>query len=410
MRKIRALAGRLKKQLGSGYPVLSVSAYLLTLSRTVTDWYLDHADPYLKAGLSKVLYLVPFPVREAENVLGYLLAGVFVLLLILLIFLRKRAGYRRFVLRFAQLGFVLVLTAYVLPNPFSNLKTRSSVLGNPQYEPGAYEQAEMTALWTGYVTELNRLMHEAERDEHYHLILRSEDEVRSALAEARVKVSAQYPRFRTDPPAVKDSMFPAFMKSYGVAAITSWPGGEIYMRSSVRSKGTFAAVYAHEFSHFSGFHREDEANYLAFVLCRSCGDPNIRYAAYLKNCFFLEAALDYSFFGKKEVSDEEYQSDAYKAFCASLAEIEDYDLFFGDLSGNYTRYHKARGEEVPEQPDRPNDGTLPETLKKVVEDRGERHFENLQKELGAHYYDGVVQLLLDEQAGRLNKTEVQPWS
>ena len=125
-------------------------------------------------------------------------------------------------------------------------------------------------------------------------------------------------------------------------------------------------------------------------------------SAYLKNCFFLEAALDYSFFGKKEVSDEEYQSDAYKAFCASLAEIEDYDLFFGDLSGNYTRYHKARGEEVPEQPDRPNDGTLPETLKKVVEDRGERHFENLQKELGAHYYDGVVQLLLDEQAGRLD--------
>ena len=57
---------------------------------------------------------------------------------------------------------------------------------------------------------------------------------------------------------------------------------------------------------------------------------------------------------------------------------------------------------MPEQPDKPIEGTLPETLKKVVEDRGERHFENLQKELGSHYYDGVAQLILDEQAGRLN--------
>lgn len=409
MRKLSRAAELLKKLFSRRYvlfllivSLLICAGYLLTLSRSITDWYLDQIDPYLKAGLSKVLYLVPVPVRELLEAAGLVLGVLFVLCLILLFFLRNRAGYRRFMLLYFRAALAVVLILFVMPNPFSNLKTHSSVLGIPQYEPGTYDLAEVTAVWNSNVTEINRLMNEVERDEHHHLIQRSEDEVRSALAKARVKVSAQYPRFRVDPPAVKDSLFPAFMKSFGVTAFTTWPGGEIYMRSLMRSKGTFAAIYAHEFSHFAGFHREDEANYLAFLLCRNCDDPNIRYSAYLKNYFYLNEALSYAFFGKKDVSEEEYQSDAYNEFCLSLVPIEDFDLFWCDISSNYTRYHEARGEEVPEQPDKPIEGTLPETLKKVVEDRGERHFENLQKELGSHYYDGVAQLILDEQAGRLN--------
>lgn len=409
MRKLHSAAELLKKLFSRRYvlfllitSLLICAGYLLTLSRSIADWYLDQIDPYLKAGFSKVLYLVPVPVRELLDVTGPVLGALFVLCLILLIFLRKRAGYRRFMLLYFRAVLAVVLILFVMPNPFSNLKTRSSVLGIPQYEPGTYDLSEVTAVWNSYVTEINRLMNEAERDEHHHLIRRSEDEVRAALTQARVMVSAQYPRFRVDPPAVKDSMFPAVMKSLGVSAYTTWPGGEIYMRSIMRSKGTFAAIYAHEFSHFCGFHREDEANYLSFLLCRNCDDSNIRYSAYLKNYFYLNEALSYAFFGKKDVTEEEYQSDAYNEFCLSLVPIEDFDLFWGDIGGNYTRYHEARGEEVPEQPDKPKEGTLPETLKKVVEDQGERHFEDLQKELGSHYYDGVAQLILDEYAGRLN--------
>jgi hypothetical protein len=57
-------------------------------------------------------------------------------------------------------------------------------------------------------------------------------------------------------------------------------------------------VVCHELSHLSGFMREDEANFIAFLACRESGDAEFGYSGYynaliyLLNAYYAEVELD----------------------------------------------------------------------------------------------------------------------
>ena len=50
--------------------------------------------------------------------------------------------------------------------------------------------------------------------------------------------------------------------------------------------------------------------------------------------------------------------------------------------------------------EQPTYDTLPEAVETIVTNAGDQHWDNLQAHLGTHYYDGVIQLMLDEAAAQ----------
>lgn len=90
---------------------------------------------------------------------------------------------------------------------------------------------------------------------------------------------------------------------------------------------TIPYTAAHEMAHQRGIAREDEANFIAFLVCISSDDPYIRYSGYLEVYEYVASSL-YS-------ADKNY----YSAVCSSLktnvrAEMAAYSAFFDKYREN----------------------------------------------------------------------------
>ena len=366
--------------------------YLLSFSQKACDFWLDNVHPYAAAGISKVSYLIPVPVYELMIFAAILMAVLLVVFLILLVFLRNKQKYRRFTANYVKVLLVISVTVTGGLLAFHSSLHHSSVLGHPEYQAKLHTQEDVKAFWNWYVSNVNELQKQVRRDENHHFIRPSADEVRANLSVTRKKLSAEYPRFKTDPPSEKTSLLSGWIYAYGISAYTISPTMEIVFTDRAEDRSSFASVYAHEYSHFEGFWREDEANYFGFRLCHESDDPNIRYAAYLDLYDDIADTFNKSYFGDAE---PDYDDPGYVSYCEGLTEFDDLILFWAERTGNYKKYHEREGEDNVVDPKREYD-ELSGSLKQFAQDMGDRHFDNLKAELGPHYYDGVCQLIMDE--------------
>jgi hypothetical protein len=84
---------------------------------------------------------------------------------------------------------------------------------------------------------------------------------------------------------------------------------------------TIPFTAAHELAHQRGIAREDEANFVAFLVCAASDDPYIRYSGYLNLYEYVASAL-YS-------ADRRLYTDSYTALPAAVrAERAAYIKFF----------------------------------------------------------------------------------
>lgn len=72
-----------------------------------------------------------------------------------------------------------------------------------------------------------------------------------------------------------------------------------------------AFTVCHELSHLSGFIREDEANFIAFMACRESSSPYFRYSGYL-------GALTYTMNAYYGVADREDYAALYSSICETI--------------------------------------------------------------------------------------------
>lgn len=379
------------------YAVLWAAFWGASQIQEVSDFYLNKLHPPLANIMGTVSEKIPVPICEVASGMAVIIAGIFLFCAFLLIFLRKITPYRGFVGWFFKIILLVTVTAVGSIQVFDTWTMRSSVLGHPDYTAKEHTLEDVVDLWNRWQVNLNELMYQVDRDENGHFIRRSADEIQSALAVSRAKLTAEYGRFTIDAPQEKTSLISPFLHAYGIAAYTTSPTMEIIFSDHYENKSVFPSVYAHEFSHYCGYWREDEANYLGFLLCDVSDDPNIRYAGYLDLYSDLGNTLNKAYFGDDPVDVED---EGYARFCnEELVQFEGEEqiyLFFGDLSGNYKLYHELRNEEnvVDEKPEY---AVLPDKIDEIVSDAGDEHFSDLHEKLGAHYYDGVTQLLMDLQ-------------
>ena len=375
--------------------LLYASLILAMQRRRFADFYCVEIAPRIANAVGGVMSLIPTAVCEITIAALVCFALIFVILLILLIFLHKREKYRRFV--GGCFAFLLVIAVLWTGGElcYDAAMMKSTPVGQQQ----AHDFDELTALWNFTITQLNTLSAEVDRDENYHLIHRGDAEIRSAVDASRQKLAADYPRFQyAKPPMPKTSVFSAVVTKFGDSAYFIKPWHETVFTVKSQNVSTYPSIYAHEYSHYSGFYREDEANFFGHLLCVQSDDPNVQYAGWLDIINIVWNAIKQDFFGHSP-TDEELDDPAYLAYCDATVWY-DSGLILGDKTGNYKLFHKERGEENVVD-DYKKESELPEAAAKLIQKQGQKHFENLQAHLGEHYYDGVVQLLLDYYADQL---------
>lgn len=90
---------------------------------------------------------------------------------------------------------------------------------------------------------------------------------------------------------------------------------------------TITYTAAHEMAHQRGIAREDEANFIAFLVCISSDDPYIRYSGYLEVYEYVASSL-YS-------ADKNYYSAVYSSLKTNVrAEMAAYSAFFDKYREN----------------------------------------------------------------------------
>jgi hypothetical protein len=104
---------------------------------------------------------------------------------------------------------------------------------------------------------------------------------------------------------------------------------------------------AHEFAHQRGYSRENEANFIAFMVCIRSGDPYVEYSGYISMLEYISSALNKT---DKEAYKSLYSTldERIKGEFAAYSEFyyANENVFLGNLSNFINdKYLKSQGTE-----------------------------------------------------------------
>lgn len=268
-------------RLAAGSPAAVESAY----SNTVY--------PVIRNAISAVSRTMSFSIAEFLIISGIAAIVIFLIVRVVrAIFIRKAALIKllSLIITYVLMASYLAFAFYVVWgfNYFRpDIGTR---LDLPRRE---YSTGELEALCyelAGHAAELRASVDEDENGVFKFDIERMKDSVLDAVkgfGNAR-------PSFQTDAPKVKSVYFSEFLSSCGISGIfipfTEEPNINVHEPCLYIP---FSA--AHETSHYIGYAREEDANFLAFLITKDANDPALAYSGYmhaLVNCANRLAASD----------------------------------------------------------------------------------------------------------------------
>ena len=117
-----------------------------------------------------------------------------------------------------------------------------------------------------------------------------EGDLAAAIAAAWERAGREYELLAGGSPLVRPALSSGGMTLAGISGIYSPFTGEGHVNSR---PPLIAQPYTicHEGAHARGFAREDEANFVAFLVCRAATEPFVRYSGYLNVLLSARAAL-----------------------------------------------------------------------------------------------------------------------
>lgn len=236
--------------------------------------------------LSCITYLLPFSLFELLVMLSPL---IFVTVIVIAV--HRSDGITSMVR--GALSFVavisLILTSYVFT---LGVGYRTSSLSD---RTGIAEDTDLTAdeLYSTIrivIDEVNRLadglyLTDSQTDMPY-----SADEMSEKLIHAYDLMNEKYALVTNYRSRVKPVYFSTVMSDLGISGIYSFFTGEANVNVEYPDY-CLPFTAAHELAHQRGICRENEANFVAFLVCVSSDDEYIRYSGYLNMYEYLASAL-----------------------------------------------------------------------------------------------------------------------
>ncbi|MBR2965163.1 MAG: DUF3810 domain-containing protein [Clostridia bacterium] len=267
------------------FTLVSVVLALLSLTFTLiarssyafADFINSTVSEAYRFVMAKITGIFPFSLFE---VLMYLIVPL-VVFLIVIAFKVFRTDVARIRYAFTLFGVVLLIyTAYAfalsMPYSVTPLDERLELSDTEVNEDNLYETAKLL------LDEANALAEELEFDETGSAVMPySLDDLSRKISEGYAALSEKYDFIGGYSSRVKPIMTEGAMSSLRLLGIYTYYTGEANLNIHYPDFN-LPFTTAHEFAHQRGIARENEANFVAFLVCLETDDAFIRYSGYLR--------------------------------------------------------------------------------------------------------------------------------
>lgn len=349
------------------YSVLVLALNLLSISKGFCDFYTDNIFWLSSAVYSRITGLFPFSVGEVLIALVVFLVLAAVVLLLLLIGLRKKTGFVKFVRNYYKSLLVLGITVAFIMTVNCSIPYNCSRLEFNGNGNKAYSAEDMVALRNYVVENCNELAKQVPRDENGNLVC--PEKLNEKIIDALHSISGEFPRMKGYFPNAKAMMGSKFMYQTGMLGVYFPFTMEANYNKYVSAPYT-ASTIAHELSHLKGYMFEDEANFMSYIACIASDDITVRYSGYLSVLDYVDSdarwvyaqsglmeQMDYEEFCKGVTVDEQVWNDDRCYTEQTRKELENSDFLIdtevmeelGDkFTSSYLDYYnvEANYEEV----------------------------------------------------------------
>lgn len=335
----------------SVYILLGISAiiYVISLlSVPFSDFFNRYISSWIRAFLALLTSWIPFSIAE---VILILLLPAFIAIII--IACHWHCGSWRNIWAFA--GKLLAVAAVLLVMFVWGFGTgyRTSTLdiklGLDKKPVSAAELRQTADILTEKVNEMAK---EVEFEyQGFSIMPYSLSEMNDKLLEAYDKASEKYDFIPRMYSRIKPVMLSELMSYTHITGVYSYFTGEANLNVAFPDY-TLPFTAAHELAHQRGIAREDEANFVAYLVCLESDDAYIRYSGYLNmleyvtNAYYKadasEKHADYFELRKMLSLDVRYEQQAYSEFFKKYEKNIAADVS-GAINDTYLQIHGTPG-------------------------------------------------------------------
>ncbi len=260
------------------YAFVIIALNLLAKIKSFSDFYTDHIFHVVSEPYCRLTGLFPFSVGEFLIPLAMLILMAAVVVLILLPFLRKKSGFRRFANRYLKSVLTFVMTVVMIMTLNCNILYSTSKLEFNGHGDKKYTVDEIEVLRNYVVENCNELSLTMERDENGSVIYGGD--VSSDVKTALHGIAGEFPRFNGYYPNAKPVFGSYFMYQAGIIGVY-FPFSMEANYNTYTSVTYAPNVIAHELAHLKGYIYEDEANFMSYLACTKSDNDMLRYSGYL---------------------------------------------------------------------------------------------------------------------------------
>ncbi|MBR5090323.1 MAG: DUF3810 domain-containing protein [Ruminiclostridium sp.] len=257
------------------------------------DFYGFNIYPTVVNIFARISGIFPFSVAEIMVIAGVLLA-LFSIVYFIVGMIRRKGRRGRFLL--SSVSSVL-LVGSILLFEFTygmginyNRKPFSEIAG---LKTGKYTKAQVLEVLEYTIANLTEAGKYIELDEEGHIV--APDDLSARAVAAMRKMGEQYQSLDSYYAGVKPVMLSELMCYGHITGMFTFYSMEANY-NTMNNTEELGHLACHELSHMTGFMREDEANFIAYLACRESGDPFLTYSGwyaitiYMLNAYYPDAS------------------------------------------------------------------------------------------------------------------------
>ena len=317
--------------------VLSIFIYILAINNAViADFVNDTIGVAFRVVLSFITYIFPFSVFEMMLVLLPV-----ILVALTVVFIKGARSLRSMVRVTVSLLAVvsIIATSYIftLGVGYRTIAISDKIGIEDRADITVQELYQTTVLVRDELNELALLINEKDGES---VMPYSFDDLNKKIVDAYDSMNDKYNLLTNFTSRAKPIYFSTVMSDLRIGGIYSFFTGEANVNMEYPDYNLPFTV-AHELAHQRGIGRENEANFVAFLVCIASDDVYVRYSGYLNLYEYLSSALYRA------------DKDLYSEMKANLCE-----LAIKDIAASNAVYNAHKDSILGELNDKANDTYL----------------------------------------------------
>lgn len=271
-----------------GLLAVGAAVYVIAmLNRDFADFWTRYPGAFVRALLAHLTNLFPFSVAEAAVLLLPIAAAVIIILIVKGKFDRFKSPLTVIVslLSCVSLFFSLFALGFGTGYHASPLDGR---LGIKKEQVSKDDLADTARLLAELVNEEAKKI--TFEPESFSVMPYSLSELNKKLLDAYARISEKYGFIQRLSSRVKPILLSEPMSYTHITGVYTYFTGEANLNVNFPDY-TLPFTAAHEMAHQRGISREDEANFIAFLVCTESDDPYIRYSGFLNMYEYVASPL-----------------------------------------------------------------------------------------------------------------------